>query len=223
MSAENNGLKSTPTRSKKSGSEQEIEKQGKGISHPHVPSDISLRVKALETVLAQKKIIDPEVLDKVVDRYQNQVGPQNGAKIVAKAWIDSDYKERLLKDGSSAIAELGLLGQQGEHMVVVENTQEVHNLVVCTLCSCYPWPTLGLPPTWYKSSAYRSRAVIEPRKVLQEFGVNLPDSTEVRVWDSTAEMRYLVLPERPNGTEHLDEIELSKLVTRNSMIGVEIL
>ena len=223
MSAENNGLKSTPTRSEKSGSEQEIEKQGKGISHSHVPSDISLRVKALETVLAQKKIIDPEVLDKVVDRYQNQVGPQNGAKIVAKAWIDSDYKERLLKDGSSAIAELGLLGQQGEHMVVVENTQEVHNLVVCTLCSCYPWPTLGLPPTWYKSSAYRSRAVIEPRKVLKEFGVNLPDSTEVRVWDSTAEMRYLVLPKQPRGSEHLDEAQLSKLVTRNSMIGVEIL
>ena len=223
MSAENNGLKSTPTRSKKNGFKQETQKKGKGISHSHVPSDISLRVKALETVLAQKKIIDPEVLDKVVDRYQNQVGPQNGAKIVAKAWIDSDYKERLLKDGSSAIAELGLLGQQGEHMVVVENTQQIHNLVVCTLCSCYPWPTLGLPPTWYKSSAYRSRVVIEPRKVLQEFGVNLPDSTEVRVWDSTAEMRYLVLPERPNGTEHLDEIELSKLVTRNSMIGVEIL
>ena len=223
MSAENNGLKSTPTRSKKNGFKQETQKKGKGISHSHVPSDISLRVKALETVLAQKKIIDPEVLDKVVDRYQNQVGPQNGAKIVAKAWVDSDYKERLLKDGSSAIAELGLLGQQGEHMVVVENTQEVHNLVVCTLCSCYPWPTLGLPPTWYKSSAYRSRAVIEPRKVLQEFGVNLPDSTEVRVWDSTAEMRYLVLPERPNGSEHLDEIELSKLVTRNAMIGVEIL
>ena len=223
MSADKGGLKSTPTRSKKSGSEQEMEKQGKGISRSHVPSDISLRVKALETVLAQKKIIDPEVLDKVVDRYQNQVGPQNGAKIVAKAWIDSDYKERLLKDGSSAIAELGLLGQQGEHMVVVENTQEVHNLVVCTLCSCYPWPTLGLPPTWYKSSAYRSRAVIEPRKVLKEFGVNLPDSTEVRVWDSTAEMRYLVLPKQPRGSEHLDEAELSKLVTRNSMIGVEIL
>ena len=223
MSADKGGLKSTPTRSKKNGSEQEMEKQGKGISHSHVPSDISLRVKALETVLAQKKIIDPEVLDKVVDRYQNQVGPQNGAKIVAKAWIDSDYKGRLLKDGSSAIAELGLLGQQGEHMVVVENTQEIHNLVVCTLCSCYPWPTLGLPPTWYKSSAYRSRAVIEPRKVLKEFGVNLPDSTEVRVWDSTAEMRYLVLPKQPRGSEHLDEAELSKLVTRNSMIGVEIL
>ena len=223
MIADKGGLKSTPTPPKKNGSKQEKEKKGKGISHSHVPSDISLRVKALETVLAQKKIIDPEVLDKVVDRYQNQVGPQNGAKIVAKAWIDSDYKGRLLKDGSSAIAELGLLGQQGEHMVVVENTQEIHNLVVCTLCSCYPWPTLGLPPTWYKSSAYRSRAVIEPRKVLKEFGVNLPDSTEVRVWDSTAEMRYLVLPKQPRGSEHLDEAELSKLVTRNSMIGVEIL
>ena len=158
-----------------------------------------------------------------MDRYQNQVGPQNGAKIVAKAWTDSEYKRRLLDNGSSAIAELGMLGQQGEHMVVVENTSYTHNLVVCTLCSCYPWPTLGLPPTWYKSSAYRSRAVIEPREVLKEFGVQLPDSTEVRVWDSTAEMRYLVLPERPNGSEHLDEIELSKLVTRNSMIGVEIL
>ena len=223
MSSYKSDSKSTSTPSGKNGFKKENQKKGKGISHSHVPSDISLRVKALETVLAQKKIIDPEVLDKVVDRYQNQVGPQNGAKIVAKAWIDSDYKERLLKDGSSAIAELGLLGQQGEHMVVVENTQQIHNLVVCTLCSCYPWPTLGLPPTWYKSSAYRSRAVIEPRKVLKEFGVNLPDSTEVRVWDSTAEMRYLVLPERPNGTEHLDEIELSKLVTRNSMIGVEIL
>ena len=223
MSSYKSDSKSTSTPSGKNGFKKENQKKGKGISHSHVPSDISLRVKALETVLTQKKLIDPEALDKVVDRYQNQVGPQNGAKIVAKAWTDSDYKERLLKDGSSAIAELGLLGQQGEHMVVVENTQEVHNLVVCTLCSCYPWPTLGLPPTWYKSSAYRSRAVIEPRKVLQEFGVNLPDSTEVRVWDSTAEMRYLVLPERPNGTEHLDEIELSKLVTRNSMIGVEIL
>ena len=223
MSAENNGLKSTPTRSKKNGFKQETQKKGKGISHSHVPSDISLRVKALETVLAQKKIIDPEVLDKVVDRYQNQVGPQNGAKIVAKAWIDSDYKERLLKDGSSAIAELGLLGQQGEHMVVVENTQDIHNLVVCTLCSCYPWPTLGLPPAWYKSSAYRSRAVIEPRAVLKEFGVSLSDSVEVRVWDSTAEMRYLVLPRQPSGTEHLGEEELSKLVTRDSMIGVAVL
>ena len=223
MSTYKSDSKSTSTLSGENGFKQENQKKGKGIFHSHVPSDISLRVKALETVLSQKKLIDPEALDKIVDRYQNQVGPQNGAKIVAKAWTDSDYKERLLKDGSSAIAELGLLGQQGEHMVVVENTQQIHNLVVCTLCSCYPWPTLGLPPTWYKSSAYRSRAVIEPRKVLQEFGVNLPDSAEVRVWDSTAEMRYLVLPERPNDTEHLDEIELSKLVTRNSMIGVEIL
>ena len=223
MSANKRDLKSTSTPSAENGSKQEIQNKGKGISHSHVPSDISLRVKALETVLTQKKLIDPEALDKVVDRYQNQVGPQNGAKIVAKAWTDSEYKRRLLDNGSSAIAELGMLGQQGEHMVVVENTSYTHNLVVCTLCSCYPWPTLGLPPTWYKSSAYRSRAVIEPREVLKEFGVQLPDSTEVRVWDSTAEMRYLVLPERPNGSEHLDEIELSKLVTRNAMIGVEIL
>ena len=223
MSADKRDLKSTSTPSAENGSKQETQNKGKGISHSHVPSDISLRVKALETVLIQKKLIDPEALDKVVDRYQNQVGPQNGAKIVAKAWTDSEYKRRLLDNGSSAIAELGMLGQQGEHMVVVENTSYTHNLVVCTLCSCYPWPTLGLPPTWYKSSAYRSRAVIEPREVLKEFGVQLPDSTEVRVWDSTAEMRYLVLPERPNGTEHLDEIELSKLVTRNAMIGVQIL
>ena len=223
MSADKRDLKSTSTPSAENGSKQEIQNKGKGISHSHVPSDISLRVKALETVLTQKKLIDPEALDKVVDRYQNQVGPQNGAKIVAKAWTDSEYKRRLLDNGSSAIAELGMLGQQGEHMVVVENTSYTHNLVVCTLCSCYPWPTLGLPPTWYKSSAYRSRAVIEPREVLKEFGVQLPDSTEVRVWDSTAEMRYLVLPERPNGSEHLDEIELSKLVTRNAMIGVQIL
>ena len=146
-----------------------------------MPSDIALRVKALESVLTEKNLIDPSALDKVVDRYKNKVGPQNGAKVVAKAWVDADYKRRLLKDGSSAIAELGLLGQQGEHMVVVENTQEIHNLVVCTLCSCYPWPTLGLPPTWYKSSAYRSRAVIEPRKVLKEFGVSLPDSRGSRL------------------------------------------
>ena len=223
MSADKRDLKSTSTPSAENGFKQEILKKGKGISHSHVPSDISLRVKALETVLTQKKLIDPEALDKVVDRYQNQVGPQNGAKIVAKAWTDSEYKRRLLDNGSSAIAELGMLGQQGEHMVVVENTSYTHNLVVCTLCSCYPWPILGLPPTWYKSSAYRSRAVIEPREVLKEFGVQLPDSTEVRVWDSTAEMRYLVLPKQPCGSEHLDEAELSKLVTRNSMIGVEIL
>ena len=195
----------------------------RGDKHSHVPSDIALRVKALESVLTEKKLIDPSVLDEVVDRYKNKVGPQNGAKVVAKAWIDLNYKKRLLEDGSSAIAELGLLGQQGEHMVVVENTQNIHNLVVCTLCSCYPWPTLGLPPTWYKSSAYRSRAVIEPRAVLREFGVDLPDSVEVRVWDSTAEMRYLVLPRQPVGTEHLGEEGLSKLVTRDAMIGVAVL
>ena len=195
----------------------------RGDKRSHVPSDIALRVKALESVLTEKKLIDPSVLDEVIDRYKNKVGPQNGAKVVAKAWIDLDYKKRLLEDGSSAIAELGLLGQQGEHMVVVENTQNIHNLVVCTLCSCYPWPTLGLPPTWYKSSAYRSRAVSEPRAVLREFGVDLPDSVEVRVWDSTAEMRYLVLPRQPVGTEHLGEEELSKLVTRDAMIGVAVL
>ena len=174
-------------------------------------------------MLTEKKLIDPSELDEVVDRYKNKVGPQNGAKVVAKAWVDSSYKRRLLKDGSSAIAELGLLGQQGENMIVLENTAETHNLVVCTLCSCYPWPTLGLPPTWYKSAAYRSRAAIEPRTVLREFGVNLADSVEVRVWDSTAEMRYLVLPRQPIETQHLDEVELSKLVTRDSMIGVAVL
>ena len=195
----------------------------KDDEHSHVPSDIALRVKALESVLTEKNLIDPNVLDEVVDRYKNKVGPQNGAKVVAKAWVDSDFKRRLLEDGSSAIAELDLLGQQGEHMVVVENTQDIHNLVVCTLCSCYPWPTLGLPPAWYKSSAYRSRAVIEPRAVLKEFGVSLSESVEVRVWDSTAEMRYLVLPRQPSGTEHLGEEELSKLVTRDSMIGVAVL
>ena len=191
--------------------------------HQHLPSDISLRVKALETVLTEKKLIDPSVLDKVIDRYENRVGPQNGAKVVAKAWIDSDYKRKLLDDGSSAIGELDLLGRQGENMVVVENLDGVHNLVVCTLCSCYPWPVLGLPPTWYKSSAYRSRAVKEPRAVLKEFGLEVSDETEIRVWDSTAETRYLVLPRRPEGTAHMAEEELASLVTRDSMIGVAVL
>ena len=209
--------------SKKPASEARSDERDDESSHSQTPSDIALRVKALETVLTQKKLIDPSALDEIVDRYRNKVGPQNGAKVVAKAWVDSDYKRRLLVDGSSAIAELGLLGQQGEAMVVVENTESIHNLVVCTLCSCYPWPTLGLPPTWYKSSAYRSRAVIEPRAVLREFGLNLPESVEVRVWDSTAEMRYLVLPKQPSGTAHLNEVELSKLVTRDSMIGVAVL
>jgi len=191
--------------------------------HQTVPSDIALRVKALETVLTEKNLIDPSALDEVVDQYENRIGPQNGAKVVAKAWVDSDYKIRLLDDGTAAIGELDLLGRQGEHMIVVENTAKVHNLVVCTLCSCYPWPTLGLPPTWYKSSAYRARAVIEPRAVLLEFGLEISDETEIRVWDSTAEMRYLVLPRRPEGAEDMNEEELADIVTRDSMIGVAVL
>lgn len=191
--------------------------------HQHLPSDIALRVKALETVLTEKNLVDPASLDRVVDQYQNHIGPQNGARVVAKAWVDPDYKRRLINDGTAAIGELGLLGTEGEHMIVLENTITVHNLVVCTLCSCYPWPTLGLPPTWYKSSAYRARAVIEPRAVLMEFGLEIPDEVEIRVWDSTAEMRYLVLPKRPAGTAGLDEEQLANLVTRDSMIGVAIL
>ena len=188
--------------------------------HQVVPDDIALRVRALESILIEKEMIDPADLDAVVDTYENRIGPRNGAQVVARAWSDPDYKQRLLEDGTSAIAELGFGGAQGEHMVVVENTRDVHNLVVCTLCSCYPWPTLGLPPVWYKSTAYRSRAVIEPRAVLHEFGVEIEDDVEVRVWDSTAEVRYLVLPERPPGTEGLGEPELAELVTRDSMIGV---
>ena len=197
-----------------------------GAAHPHdhdhqvVPDDIALRVRALESILVEKEMIDPAELDRVVDAYENRIGPRNGAQVVARAWTDPDYRARLLVDGTAAIGEFGFIGAQGEHMVVVENTPEVHNLVVCTLCSCYPWPTLGLPPVWYKSAAYRSRAVIEPRAVLREFGVELPDDVEVRVWDSTAEIRYLVLPERPAGTEGLGEEALAELVTRDSMIGV---
>ena len=201
----------------------QVKKNTSDDEHQHLPSDISLRVKALETVLTEKKLIDPSVLDKVIDRYENRVGPQNGAKVVAKAWIDSDYKRKLLDDGTSAIGELDFLGRQGENMVVVENLDGVHNLVVCTLCSCYPWPVLGLPPTWYKSSAYRSRAVKEPRAVLKEFGLEVSDETEIRVWDSTAETRYLVLPRRPEGTGNMTEEELARLVTRDSMIGVAVL
>ena len=188
--------------------------------HQVVPDDIALRVRALESILVDKEMIDPADLDAVVDAYENRIGPRNGAQVVARAWTDPEYKARLLADGTAAIGEFGFLGAQGEHMVVVENTPEVHNLVVCTLCSCYPWPTLGLPPVWYKSAPYRARAVIEPRAVLREFGVALPDDVEVRVWDSTAEIRYLVLPERPAGTEGLDEEQLAELVTRDSMIGV---
>ena len=188
--------------------------------HQTVPSDIALRVKALESVLVEKEMVDPAELDAVVDTYENRIGPRNGARVVARAWTDPVYKARLLANATEAIAELGYGGAQGEHMVVVENAPKVHNLVVCTLCSCYPWPTLGLPPVWYKSAGYRSRAVIDPRGVLREFGLEPPDDVEIRVWDSTAEIRYLVLPERPADTEHLTEAELAELVTRDSMIGV---
>ena len=188
--------------------------------HQTVPSDIALRVKSLESVLVEKEMVDPAELDAVVDTYENKIGPRNGAQVVAHAWVDPAYKERLLADATEAIAELGYGGGQGEHMVVVENEPTVHNLVVCTLCSCYPWPTLGLPPVWYKSAPYRSRAVIDPRGVLREFGQELPEDVEIRVWDSTAEIRYLVLPERPAGTESMTEAELAEIVTRDSMIGV---
>ena len=184
------------------------------------PSDMTLRVKALESLLVEKGIVDPAALDAIIDTYEHKIGPRNGARVVARAWRDPAYKARLLEDATAAIAELGYGGRQGEHMIVVENTPKVHNLVVCTLCSCYPWPVLGLPPVWYKSAPYRSRAVIDPKGVLAEFGLALPDDVEVRVWDSTAEIRYLVLPERPPGTEALNEDALAELVTRDSMIGV---
>lgn len=183
-------------------------------------SEAALRVRALEAILTEKGLIDPKALDALVDTYEHKIGPRNGAKVVAKAWVDPQYKQRLLKDGTAAIKELGFSGLQGEDMVVVENTPEVHNLLVCTLCSCYPWPTLGLPPVWYKSAPYRARAVSDPRGVLKEFGVELPETVEVRTWDTTAELRYLVLPERPADTEHMTEEQLADLVTRNSMIGV---
>ena len=180
---------------------------------------MALRVKALESLLVEKGLVDPAALDAIVDHYENRVGPRNGARVVARAWSDPAYKARLLADATAAIAELDYTGRQGEHMVVVENTPQRHNLVVCTLCSCYPWPVLGLPPVWYKSSAYRSRAVIDPRGVIAEFGTELPDDIEVQVWDSTAEVRYLVLPERPAGTEGLDEDALAAMVTRDGMVG----
>lgn len=189
--------------------------------HQTVPSEISLRVKSLESLLVEKGLVDGPALDALVDTFENKVGPRNGAKIVARAWLDAAYKKRLLSNAPAAIAELGFQSTQGEHMVVLENTATVHNLVVCTLCSCYPWPVLGLPPVWYKSSAYRSRAVIDPRGILKEFGLELPHDVELRVWDSTAELRYIVLPERPEGTGQMNEEMLAGLVTRNSMIGVE--
>jgi len=188
--------------------------------HQEVPSELTLRVKAIESLLVEKGLVDPAALDALIDTYEHKVGPRNGARVVARAWVDPAYKARLLTDATSAIAEFGFSGRQGEHMVVVENTPQVHNLIVCTLCSCYPWPVLGLPPVWYKSAPYRSRAVLDPRGVLREFGLELPENVEVRVWDSTAEVRYLVLPERPMGAEHLSEDELAALVTRDTMVGV---
>ena len=188
--------------------------------HQAVPSDLTLRVKSLESLLVEKGLVDRAALDVLVDAYEHKIGPRNGARVVAKAWADPAYKRRLLTESGRALAELGYGGQQGENMVVVENTPQVHNLVVCTLCSCYPWNVLGLPPVWYKSAPYRSRAVIDPRGVLREFGTELPEDAEVRVWDSTAELRYLVLPERPAATENLSEEELAALVTRDSMVGV---
>jgi nitrile hydratase len=195
--------------------------QGTDHDHDHdhqdVPSDPALRVKALESLLVAKGLVDRAALDALVDTYEHKVGPRNGARVVARAWVDREFKERLLVDGTAAIGELGY---GGDTITAVENTPQTHNLVVCTLCSCYPWPILGLPPVWYKSAAYRSRSVIDPRGVLREFGLQLGDDVEVRVWDSTAELRYLVLPERPAGTEHLSEAELAALVTRDAMVGV---
>jgi nitrile hydratase len=185
-----------------------------------LPSDLTLRVRSLESLLVEKGLVDRAALDALVDAYEHKIGPRNGARVIAKAWSNPDYKKRLLSDASSAIAELGYSGREGENMIVVENTPTVHNMIVCTLCSCYPWATLGLPPVWYKSAPYRSRSVIDPRGVLRELGLELPDDVEVRVWDSTAEIRYLVLPERPSGTERLGEDELAALVSRDAMIGV---
>jgi len=187
--------------------------------HSLLPSDPELRARALETILVQKGLVDPAALNALIDTYQNDIGPQNGARVVARAWADPAFKARLFSDATAAIAELGFMGRQGEHMVAVENTEDVHNLVVCTLCSCYPWPVLGIPPAWYKSDEYRSRAVKEPRAVLAEFGVDLLKRQKVKVWDSSAEIRYLVVPMRPKNSEGLSEGALAELVSRNAMIG----
>ena len=195
------------------------------MSHTHPadePSEVTamdLRVRALRTVLEQKGYIDPAALDVLIDTYESKIGPRNGARVVARAWVDAVFRRWLLEDGTAAIASLGYAGRQGEQIVALENTASLHNLVVCTLCSCYPWPVLGLPPTWYKSAAYRARAVKDPRGVLADFGVTLPDETQIRVWDSTAEVRYLVIPRRPPGAADLPEEQLAALVTRDSMIG----
>lgn len=196
------------------------------MQQPNTPAssaedeDAALRVRAIEALLTEKGIIDPKSVDVMVDTFENKIGPRNGAKVIAKAWVDPEYKKRLLTDATSAIKELGFSGLQGENMVVLENTDKLHNMVVCTLCSCYPWPTLGLPPVWYKSAPYRARAISEPRTILKEFGADVPEDVEVRVWDTTAELRYLVLPQRPQGTDSMTEEELVELVTRDSMIGV---
>lgn len=187
--------------------------------HRGPPSDAQLRVKALESLLVEKGLVDPKVLDAIIDHYENKVGPHIGAKVVAKAWTDDGFKARLLKDASATLAEMGFTGMEGSHIVVKENTDTVHNLVVCTLCSCYPWPVLGLPPNWYKSAPYRARAVRDPRGLLKEFGLELPEETALRVWDSNAEIRYLVLPRQPEGAEGMSEQALSEIVTRDSMVG----
>lgn len=191
-------------------------------SHTEPPSAPALRIKALESLLVEKGLVDPGAVEEIIDQFEKRIGPRNGAKVVAHAWADPAYKKRLLEDGSKAIAELGFTGLQGEDMVILENTPTVHNVVVCTLCSCYPWPTLGLPPNWYKAAPYRARIVIEPRKVLAEFGLDVPADVEVRVWDSNAEIRYMVLPMRPAGTDGWSEEELAELVTRDTMIGTQV-
>jgi nitrile hydratase subunit alpha len=193
-----------------------------GHHHPRPDSQVALRARALEALLAEKGLVAADAIDAVVELYERDVGPQNGAKVVARAWTDPAYRERLLEDGTKAIAELGFGGAQGDNLVAVANTPTVHNVVVCTLCSCYPWPVLGLPPTWYKSPPYRARMVAEPRAVLREFGLELPDEVEIRVWDSSAEVRYLVVPTRPAGTDGLTEEALSALVTRDCMIGTAV-
>ena len=199
-----------------------VQGPGQDPSHAHqtVPSDLTLRVKSLESLLVEKGLVDRAALDALIDTIEHKVGPRNGAQVVARAWVDPAYKKRLLANAPAAIAELGYTSGQGEHMVVVENEPKVHNLIVCTLCSCYPWPVLGLPPVWYKSAPFRSRAVIDPRGILREFGTHVPEDVEVRVWDSTAELRYFVLPERPAGTESMSEEQLAALITRDAMIGV---
>lgn len=190
-------------------------------THEHSElSDVELQVRTLESLLIEKGYVDPQALDRLIETYETRIGPRNGAMVVARAWVDPDFRRFLRNDATAAIASLGFTGRQGEHMIAVENTDEVHNLVVCTLCSCYPWPVLGVPPTWYKSPAYRSRAVIDPRSVLREFGMEIPETKRVRVWDSTSEVRYLVIPQRPDGTENLPVEDLARLVTRDSMIGV---